>query len=238
MDAKDDDDSKGVPKQHIMSFQPYVVLKMESINHTKNATVAPPVASCSSTTTTTTSAASYSSSCSAIEHAREAQTHVCFDQSQHPRWNAGVFTLTVLDDRVDFLSITCMNARSSDMKTKPNSDHIIGSCYISVFALVEMAHTKVNDHKRWTEGWFPIFRQNPHAQMPPPLHHAPDNVGDIRLEYRFLPDDTQQQHPVLFEVPSKYINCRGSTGGTLYVTVVQAKHVAAWTAGTVHFDLA
>ncbi|RHY55394.1 hypothetical protein DYB38_002292 [Aphanomyces astaci] len=120
-----------------------------------------------------------------------AQSGVCVNGGRHPQWNSPVYTLTIHDSNVEAVTIRVLDSGEEDNVP----DAVIGSCQLSVYSLIHMAeHNDRNPPtQRWNEGWFTLYQDQ-------------EPAGDLRLEYRFVPENVTR---VRLEPPTKYINCLG-----------------------------
>ncbi|RHZ28348.1 hypothetical protein DYB37_002466 [Aphanomyces astaci] len=123
-----------------------------------------------------------------------AQSGVCVNGGRHPQWNSPVYTLTIHDSNVEAVTIRVLDSGEEDNVP----DAVIGSCQLSVYSLIHMAeHDDRNPlTQRWNEGWFTLYQDQ-------------EPAGDLRLEYRFVPENATR---VRLEPPTKYINCLGGRG--------------------------
>ncbi|OQR98624.1 hypothetical protein ACHHYP_08325 [Achlya hypogyna] len=129
-----------------------------------------------------------------------AQSSVCLNSGRHPVWNSAVFALAVRDVYTDVVSIAVLDSGQEDHVP----DALIGDTRVAVVALV----AAMDERTHWSEGWFPIFSRGADA-------------GQVRLEYRFVPDDDAR---IQAEAPTKYTNCAGGCG-TLHARLLRARHL-------------
>ncbi|ETV98004.1 hypothetical protein H310_09305 [Aphanomyces invadans] len=121
-----------------------------------------------------------------------AQSGVCVNGGRHPQWNSPVYNLSIHDSNVEIVTIRVLDSGEEDNVP----DAMIGACHLSVYSLIQMSGQDGKHQQRWSEGWFNLF----HDQEP---------AGELRLEYRFVPDNATR---VCMEPPTKYINCLGGRG--------------------------
>ncbi|OQR81838.1 hypothetical protein THRCLA_11359 [Thraustotheca clavata] len=135
-----------------------------------------------------------------------AISSVCLNSGRHPQWNSPIFNLAVQDVQTGFVKIAVLDSGEEDHIP----DAMIGDAEFSLFAL--LSSLDISEPKRWSEGWFPIYSKG--------LHRA--DAGEIRLEYRFLPENDTR---IGVEAPTKYINCAGSSG-ILHARLIKAKDLS------------